>query len=191
MSLHGSTGERKYLNGAERRRFIGAARKMPVRLRLFCLLLLQSGGRVSEVLALTPGAIDLEGGVVIFRTLKRRQHCAVRQVPLQGTLLRDLDREFGIRARQRDHALARMPLWRWDRTTVWRHVKAVMSSADIYGTAAMPKGLRHTFGVAAFQARVPPHLVQRWLGHASLRTTAIYGDVVGPEERAFAARMWR
>ena len=26
-------------------------------------------------------------------------------------------------------------------------------------------------------------------GHASLRTTAIYGDVVGPEERAFAARM--
>jgi hypothetical protein len=22
------------------------------------------------------------------------------------------------------------------------------------------------------------------------RTTAIYGDVIGPEERAFAARMW-
>jgi hypothetical protein len=29
-----------------------------------------------------------------------------------------------------------------------------------------------------------------WLGHASLRTTAIYGDVVGPDERAFAERMW-
>ena len=28
------------------------------------------------------------------------------------------------------------------------------------------------------------------IGHASLRTTAIYGDVIGPEERAFAARMW-
>jgi len=24
-----------------------------------------------------------------------------------------------------------------------------------------------------------------------LRTTAIYGDVIGPVERAFAARMWR
>jgi integrase len=36
-----------------------------------------------------------------------------------------------------------------------------------------------------------PHLVQRSLGHASLRTTGIYGDVMGPEERAFAARMWR
>jgi len=26
--------------------------------------------------------------------------------------------------------------------------------------------------------------------HASLRTTSIYGDVVGPDERAFAERMW-
>jgi hypothetical protein len=45
-------------------------------------------------------------------------------------------------------------------------------------------------GVNAFQSYVPPHLVQRWLGRASLRTTSIYGDVVGMEERAFAARMW-
>jgi integrase/recombinase XerD len=36
----------------------------------------------------------------------------------------------------------------------------------------------------------PPHLVQRWLGHASLRTTAIYGDVTGPDERVFGERMW-
>jgi site-specific recombinase XerD len=35
------------------------------------------------------------------------------------------------------------------------------------------------------------HLVQRWLGHASLKTTAIYCDVCGPDERVFAARMWR
>lgn len=56
----------------------------------------------------------------------------------------------------------------------------------------MPKGLRHGFGVNAFQSNNPPHLVQRWLGHASLRTTAtaIYGDVIGPDKRAFAARMW-
>ncbi len=30
----------------------------------------------------------------------------------------------------------------------------------------------------------------RWLGHASLRTTAIYADVAGPDERAIASRMW-
>jgi hypothetical protein len=41
-----------------------------------------------------------------------------------------------------------------------------------------------------FQSNVPPHLVQRWLGNASLRTTSIYGNAIRPEERAFAARMW-
>ncbi len=66
-----------------------------------------------------------------------------------------------------------------------------MAAADVTGLPAMPKGLRHGFGVNAFQANVPLHLVQCWLGHASLRTTAIYGDVIGPEERAFAARMWK
>ena len=66
-----------------------------------------------------------------------------------------------------------------------------MAAAGITGTPATPKGLRHGFGVNAFQSNVPPHLVQRWLRHASLRTTAIYGDVIGPEERAFAERMWR
>jgi integrase/recombinase XerD len=32
--------------------------------------------------------------------------------------------------------------------------------------------------------------MQRWLNHASLRTTSIYGDAMGPDERAIAARMW-
>jgi integrase/recombinase XerD len=75
-------------------------------------------------------------------------------------------------------------------TTAWRYVKTIIAAAGIAGTPAMPKGPRHGFGVSAFQANVPPHLVQRWLEHASLRTTSIYGDVMGAEERAFAARMW-
>jgi len=98
---------------------------------------------------------------------------------------------FDLRARQSDPLLARRRLWVWSRTTAWRRIKAIMTAAGVCGTSAMPKGLRHTFGVAAFQANVPPHIVQRWLGHASLRTTAIYGDVSGDEERAFAARLWR
>jgi site-specific recombinase XerD len=96
-----------------------------------------------------------------------------------------------IRDRQCDPDLATDRLWRWSRTTAWLREKAVMAAARVAGTPAMPKGLRHGFGVNAFQSCVPPHLVQRWLGHASLRTTSIYGDVIGPDERAFAARLWR
>jgi integrase/recombinase XerD len=65
-----------------------------------------------------------------------------------------------------------------------------MAAAMISGTPAMPKGLRHSFGVNAFQSNVPPHLVQRWLGHAYMKTTAIYGHVVGADERKIAQRMW-
>ena len=79
-------------------------------------------------------------------------------------------------------------LWPWSRTTAWRRVKEVMKTAGVQGPCAMPKGLRHAFGVNAFQKQIPQHLIQRWLGHASLRTTAIYGDATGDEERAIRGK---
>lgn len=33
-------------------------------------------------------------------------------------------------------------------------------------------------------------MLQKWLGHAQLTTTATYADAIGPEERDIAARMW-
>lgn len=191
LSLFGAYGNRKYLNAAEQRRFIDAARRAGLKARYFCLTLGYSGARISEVLALTPAAIDIESGAVSILTLKQRKSGVVRQVPMPDEFLNELNHVFGLRAAQRDEDLARRRIWRFSRTTAWRYVKAVMASAGITGTAAMPKGLRHGFGVKAFSSNVPPHLVQRWLGHASWRTTSIYGDVIGPEERAFAARMWR
>lgn len=189
-SLFGPSGSRKYLNAAERRRFLESAQQLPPYERSFCQVLAWSGARISEVLALVPAAFDIESGAASITTLKRRRRGIVRQVPLPPDLLTNLDRLFGLRAAQRDRERAGERIWRFSRTTAWRYVKAVMASAGITGTPAMPKGLRHAFGVKAFQANVPPHLVQRWLGHASLRTTAIYADVMGPEERAFATRMW-
>lgn len=189
-SLFGHSGSRKYLNAAERRRFLESAQRLPPIERSFCLMLAWSGGRISEILALTPAAIDLGSCVAVIHTLKRRKPGIVRQVPIPDDVLRELDRIFRLRRRQRDPQLAAQRLWRWSRTTAWRYIKKVMAAAGIVGMPAMPKGLRHAFGVRAFQSNVPPHLVQRWLGHASLRTTAIYGDVMGPEERQFAKRMW-
>jgi integrase len=189
MSLFGHRGERKYLNAAERRRFIKAANCAPPRVEAFCLTLGWSGGRISEILALTAATIDIESGVANIQTLKRRKR-VVRQVPLPSNVIIELRRIFLLRKRQRDPDMACQRLWSWSRTTAWRRVKEVMAAAGIAGMPAMPKGLWHGFGVNAFESLVPPHLVQRWLGHASLRTTSIYGDVMGPGERALAARMW-
>jgi integrase/recombinase XerD len=70
-------------------------------------------------------------------------------------------------------------------------VHAVMQTAGLEGVQASPKGLRHGFGVAAVTAGVPLNLVQKWLGHAQLSTTAVYADAVEAEETAIASRMWR
>jgi integrase len=139
MSLYGPTGGRKYLNAAERRRFIKAARRAEPETRLFCLVLRWSGGRLSEVLALTPAAIDIESGVASIETLKRRERGIVRQVPLPGDLLSEFNRVFKLRRLQRDPELAARRLWRWSRTTGWRRVKEVMEAAGIAGLAAMPR----------------------------------------------------
>lgn len=189
MSLHGQRGERKYLNSAERVRFISALQNIPTRDRLFGLMLAYAGGRISEVLALTPQAFDLEEGIVAIRTLKRRK-MIIRQVPLPRWLLAEMDHEFELQSSQRDLDLACLRLWGWSRATGWRRIKRIMATADIHGLCACPKALRHTFGVTSFQAKLPPHIVQRWLGHSSSRTTAIYGEVVGEEERQFAESIW-
>ena len=61
----------------------------------------------------------------------------------------------------------------------------------VEGPNASPKGLRHGFGVGAVNAGIPLNLVQKWLGHAQLSTTAIYADAVGAEEKNIASRMWK
>jgi integrase/recombinase XerD len=158
MSLYGSTGSRKYLNAAERRRFTKAACRAPLEVQLFCLVLSLSGGRISEILALTPAAIDMASGVANIITLKRRKRGIVRQVPLPRDVLRKLDHTFHLRRSQRDPNSARRRIWNWSRTTAWRRVKETMATANIIGLPAMPKGLRHGFGVHAFESFVPPHL---------------------------------
>jgi hypothetical protein len=65
-----------------------------------------------------------------------------------------------------------------------------MTHAGVFGRQACPRGLRHGFGVGSLQNGVPLNLIQRWMGHARLSTTAIYANVWGPEEMAFAQRFW-
>jgi integrase/recombinase XerD len=51
-------------------------------------------------------------------------------------------------------------------------------------------GFSHGFGVTAVSKRIALNMVQKWLGHSQLTTTAIYANAVGEEERSIASRMW-
>lgn len=59
-------------------------------------------------------------------------------------------------------------------------------------TALTRKGslLESERGVHAIVQGVPLSMLQRWLGHAQLSTTALYAEAVGKEEQHIAARMW-
>lgn len=181
--------KRKYLTNGERRRALVAAAQLTDEKRLFIEMLTWCGGRISEVLALTPGSFDLELNSVSLATLKRRKPSA-RHVPLPPFLVRNLDAVFQLRRRQHLPDAMDQRLWNFHRTTGWRIVKDVMACAKIAGAQARPHGLRHGFGVGALQAGVPLTLLKRWMGHAKLTSTEIYLDVIGPEERHFAFRFW-
>jgi integrase/recombinase XerD len=188
-SLYAADGGRKYLNRDERCRVLAAIAGLEPDRALFALTLAWTGARVSEVLALTPASFQIERGLVSVRTLKRRAP-RVREVPLPPQLVEALDRQFHLSAAQREIELASQRIWPWCRQTAWRVTKAAMGQAGVFGRPACPRGLRHGFGVGALQASVPLNLVQRWLGHARISTTAIYADASGPEEQGFAARFW-
>ncbi|MDE8653839.1 tyrosine-type recombinase/integrase [Novosphingobium album (ex Liu et al. 2023)] len=179
-SARDAQGRRKYVSAEERRRFLAAADRMPARVRALCLVLAYTGCRVSEALALTHEHIDAERGAIIVRTLKRRRTC-FRAIPVPPDLLAELSAlPAGKNGR----------LFPIHRATAFRQIKLVMQRAGVAGRIASPRGLRHGFGIRAASAAVPLNLIQRWMGHASGNTTAIYLDAVGQEETIFARRMW-
>jgi|HubBroStandDraft_5_1064220.scaffolds.fasta_scaffold24163_2 integrase/recombinase XerD len=190
-SLYDARGRRKYLVPLERSRFLQAALEVKGPAGSFCATLALTGARLSEVLALTPERIDEPNSAINFSTLKQsRGRHPTRAVPVPRELILFLDSVHHFRDAQHDPARAEERLWAWSRTTGWRRVKAVMKSASAPSFVAMPKALRHAFGVEATMESIALTMVQRWLGHRDIKTTTIYTTVVGPEERALARRTW-
>ena len=184
--LYDTLGNRKYLTAGECCRFIATARLSPPAIESFCLTLAYTGARISEVLSLKASSIDMSAGVIVFESLKKRHKGVYRQVPVPQQLLWRLTEIHGL-----DHADSNSRLWEFSRTTAWKYVKEVMQQAGVPLFCAMPKALRHAYGVAGItEAQVPLNMMQKWLGHARIETTAIYTNAVGSEERAIASRMW-
>lgn len=187
-SLYSRSGRRKYLTLCERTRFMETAiRCTRPELRTFCLLLAHTGCRISEALALNAGMIEVEEGFIAFRSLKKRNGAVlIREVPVPESFLTLLATTHDLQGQA-----PQSRLWSWSRSRAWQLVKSVMTMAGIReGVHATPKGLRHGFGLHAVRSGVPLNLVQRWLGHANMETTAIYLQAIGDEERELASRMW-
>jgi len=111
------------------------------------------------------------------------QKTVFRAVPVPPDYLDILNTAHDIRVSQKSRKLAHSPIWSLTRVQVWRIVKDVTIVAGLPDAPhRSPKGLRHGFGINATVNGIPLHMLQKWLGHAQLETTAIYADAVGKEE---------
>lgn len=183
-SIYNEQGQRKYLTSKEIGSFLYQANHQSDSVKSFCFTQVMTGCRISEVLSLSIRSIDFSSGHAIIDTLKKRDKKVYRSIPIPEWLLILLNEQIESGILNKDQ------LWPWSRMTAYRRVCEVMGKAGIVGPHACPKGLRHSFAVRAIQSGAPLNLVQRWLGHSDIKTTAIYTNVMGPEERAIAARMW-
>lgn len=189
LSLYDGSGRRLYITEAERDALIWAAAGAdPVR-RALALVLIHTGCRISEALALRPAHIDIQGRAITFRTLKKRNGKIVfRSVPVPYSLIAELIRTFRLNPQNLGERL----LWSVTRNTAYRWVKDLMALAKIPpGPHCSPKGLRHGYGVHALLSGVTLNQLQLWMGHADIAVTSIYARAYGPEERRIASRMWR
>lgn len=59
---------------------MAAARKAAPEVRTLCAVLHDTGCRESELLEVTPERVDLPGGCIVFRTLKKRREGVYRAV---------------------------------------------------------------------------------------------------------------
>ncbi len=185
-TLYDAHGNRKYLVADERLAYLRTASYREIHEATFLLTMAITGARISEVLALTHNRIDVGASAIVFETLKRRKKNVYRSIPVPEDFIR-LARKAHFEKAGSDGDVR---LWNWRRTTAWKLIKQAMIASGIPPSLCKPKALRHTYAVHNIQQGVPINLVQRWLGHARLETTAIYASVTGQEERAIAARSW-
>ncbi|QTN36237.1 tyrosine-type recombinase/integrase [Cognatishimia activa] len=186
MRLYNDKSERLYINADERERFLEALNSESDDIRAFCLTLFYTGCRLSEARELRFSSIQPKARLISFRSLKKRNQHHIREIPVPQELIEALDklpRHLG------------QPIWTVDgqkvsRVSAYRWVKRVMVKADIHGPQATAKGLRHGYGIHAVRSGVQLNMLQKWMGHASISTTAIYANAVGREELEIADRMW-
>ena len=189
--LYDQQGNRKYLTAEERRAFIKGCSAS--RTGDWDVLFDARVYRWTHFgdLALTPRRIDYSVRGITIGSMKKRRRGVFRTVPISQLLLEVLDAVHGVRVAQSDAIHCDQRLWTFGRTTAWMRVKQIMRKAGISGVWGVPKGLRHGLGVeGTAEANIPLGIIQKWLGHSRIETTAIYANAVGREGRMLAERIW-
>ena len=136
-------------------------------------LTLETGGRISEMLALTCDDIDLKNGQVFFRgaSTKTGQR---RFVPLRAEALDEI-KLWKIESAEK--------VFRYhDRNTTSADFRKLLQELDLWKTNSGTRSfhtLRHTYASHLLMSGVNIFVVSRWMGHSSVKVTEKnYGHLI-------------
>ena len=189
------TGERKYLNREERKAFYEATLLEAAHVKYYCQLLYYTGCRLSEALEVNPDRFDYSQRGVVLRTLKqgKDEHgdpiIRHRFNELPKKYLEDIQGIYNI-LRKKGRKAGQVPLWSFSDRTARTYVKRVMAKAGITGKKATARGLRHSMGVILALNKVPANTIKNVLGHAAIKNTMIYLDIIEDERRELVSQVW-
>lgn len=191
MRLFDTNGNRLYLNSVEIDRFLKLAKEQKPKLRTFAETMVFTGCRISEALQLSSKSIQRDSNKIVFNSLKKRRGDVYREVPVPDHLIDLLTIGHNLIQNQKKSTKFNLLLWSWSRQHAYELIKQLMIDAEISeGKHRSPKGLRHAYGVNAISKGIPINMLQKWMGHADIKTTAIYANAIGQEEANIASKMW-
>ena len=164
--------------------------------RVLYLTAAMTGLRQGELLALrwrdidwTAGKVRVMYGMRKKQRRKTKSRSSRRSVPMADRVAGELDGLFKASAYQSDddlvfgHPHSGQPL---DRTSVTTRFQRVAGRAGIRDDVVF-HDLRHTFGTMMAAAGVPLRTLQGWMGHADIKTTAIYMHFAPAEDEVQTA----
>jgi integrase len=132
--------------------------------KLFVILAIATGARMSAILELRWEQVDFKHGVINFNPPAREQTNKRRAVvPITDRARQEL--EEAARGAMTDYVIE------WDGKPVRSIKKAIRMAAKRSGIACSPHVFRHTAAVRMAQADVPMQKIAQFMGHTSTRVT--------------------
>lgn len=164
----------RYFTPDEVRRIIDGVENL--RDKLLLEVLWQTGGRVSEVLQLTPGAIDFNNDCVRLVTLKRRA-LMERAIPAKPQFLGMLAKFVAANRLQENDRL--FPITRFRAHQI---VRQACAAAGIGDERAHAHTFRHSFGAHLIRS-MPITALKSLMGHANVDSTLVYSALSAQDVR--------